>query len=254
MQLRMIMEAVLEKVTEALSGNLWLAPILAFVGGVLTSLMPCSLSTVPLVIGCVGGGEAKGKRAFLLSLLFAIGSTITFITLGVIASAAGLLLEKAEVWMHLVLAVLLILMALQMWGVINLIPSGSVLSGKRLHGGWGAFVAGLLAGVFAAHCATPVIVALLAIVIDRGQILFGLVLLLVFSLGHAILSIVAGTSTGLVQRISDSPKYEKIGRIIKICLGIAILLVALWLLWEAFSEGILGHEHEHAAALIGLIA
>lgn len=248
------MEAVLEKVAEALSGNMWLAPLIAFVGGILTSLMPCSLSTVPLVIGCVGGGEAKGRRAFFLSLLFAFGSSITFITLGVIASAAGLLLEKAEVWMHLILAVLLILMALQMWGVIRLIPSGSMFNGKRLRGGWGAFVAGLAAGIFAAHCATPVIVALLAIVIDRGQILFGLVLLLCFSLGHAILSVIAGTSTGLVQRISDSPKYEKAGKIIKILLGTAILIVALWLLWEAFSEGILGHGHEHAAALMSLIA
>ena len=224
-------------------------PLLAFVlvGGVLTSLMPCSISTVPLVIGCVGGGEAKGRRAFFLSLLFALGSTITFITLGVIASLAGLLLENAEVWMHLILAVLLILMALQMWGVIELIPSSSLLAGNRLKGSLGAFVAGLLAGVFSAHCATPVIVALLAVVIDAGRVFFGIILLLFFSIGHAILSVVAGTSVGLVQRITESPKYERIGKIIKIVLGVVILLVALWLLWEAVSEGLLGYEHDHGA-------
>ena len=238
------MEELLNNVSSALSGNMWLAPLFALLGGILTSLMPCSLSTVPLVIGCVGGGEAKGKRSLALSLLFALGSTITFIALGVIASLAGLLLEEAEVWMHLVLAVLLILMALQMWGVINLIPSGSALAGRSLKGSWGAFAAGLLAGVFSAHCAAPVIVALLAIVIDRGQILFGVLLLLLFSIGHAILSVVAGTSTGLVQRITENPKYERIGKIIKICLGVIILLVALWLLWEAVSEGLLGHEHD----------
>ena len=243
------MEELLDKVSAALSGNIWLAPVLAFFGGILTSLMPCSLSTVPLVIGCVGGGETKGKRAFALSLLFALGSTITFTVLGVIASLAGLLLEKAEVWMHLILAIILTLMALQMWGVINLIPTGS-FSGSKLKGGLGAFAAGLLAGVFAAHCATPMIVALLAIVIDNGRILFGIVLLLLFSLGHAILSVVAGTSVGLVQRITDSPKYEHIGRIIRIVLGIIILLVALWLLWEAISEGLLGHEHEHGARIV----
>ncbi|MBO4848827.1 MAG: sulfite exporter TauE/SafE family protein [Clostridia bacterium] len=243
------MEKLLDSISSALSGELWLAPIFAFIGGILTSLMPCSLSTVPLVIGCVGGGEAKGRRALGLSLLFALGSTITFIALGVAASAAGLLLEKAEVWMHLVLAVLLVLMALQMWGVIEIIPTSSIMAGNRLKGGWGAFVAGLCAGVFSAHCATPVIVALLAIVIDRGRILFGAVLLLVFSIGHAILSVVAGTSTGLVQRISESPRYEKVGRIIKICLGALIFLVALWLLWEAFSEGILGRGHEHQTLL-----
>ena len=241
------MEELLNNVASALSGNMWLAPLLALLGGFLTSLMPCSLSTVPLVIGCVGGGESKGSKSFALSLLFAFGSTITFITLGVAASLAGLLLEKAEVWMHLILALLLILMALQMWGVIDLIPSGSVLAGKRLKGSWGAFVAGLLAGVFSAHCATPVIVALLALVIDNGRILFGILLLLMFSIGHAILSVVAGTSAGLVQRISESPKYEKTGKIIKIVLGAVILLVALWLLWEAISEGFLGYEHDHGA-------
>lgn len=244
------MDKALDAIAEALSGNLWLGPILAFAGGVLTSLMPCSLSTVPLVIGCVGGGETKGKRAFFLSLLFALGSTITFIALGVLASAAGLLLEKAEIWMHLILAVILVLMALQMWGVIDLIPTGSVMTGRRLKGGPGAFTAGLLAGIFAAHCATPVIVALLALVIERGRILYGILLLLFFSVGHAILSVVAGTSVGLVQRISESPRYAKADRIIKIVLGIMIMLVALWLFWEAFSEGVLGHEHEHGAAIL----
>lgn len=244
------MEEILNAVSAALSRSLWLAPLFAFIGGVLTSLMPCSLSTVPLVIGCVGGGETKGKKAFLLSLLFALGSAVTFITLGVIASAAGLLLEKLEIWMHLVLGIILVLMALQMWGVIDLIPTGSLMAGRKLKGSWGALAAGLLAGVFSAHCATPVIVVLLALVIDRGRIVFGIVLLLLFSLGHAILSIIAGTSVGLVQRISESPKYERIGRIIKISLGIMILLVALWLFWEAFSEGVLGYEHEHHEAML----
>ena len=246
------MEEVLSKVSEMIGGSMWLAPVFALIGGVLTSLMPCSLSTVPLVIGCVGGSEAKGKRPLLLSILFAAGSAITFVTLGVIASLAGLLLEKAEVWMHLVLGILLILMALQMWGVVELIPVNSLAAGSRLKGAWGAFIAGLLAGVFSAHCATPMIVALLAIVIDRRQILFGIVLLLLFSVGHGILSVVAGTSVGLVQKITESDRYEKASRIIKIVLGIFIMAVALWLLWEAFSEGVLGMEHEHEAAAAAL--
>ena len=241
------MEELLQRVSELIGSSLWLAPLFALLAGVLTSLMPCSLSTVPLVIGCVGGGEAKGKRAFVLSLLFALGSAITFTALGVIASAAGLLLEKAEIWMHVILGILLVLMALQMWGVIELIPAGALAAGSRLHGAWGAFLAGLLAGIFSAHCAAPVIVALLAIVIERGQILFGIILLLFFSVGHGILSVVAGTSVGLVQKITASAKYERASRIIKIVLGVIIMLVALWLLWEAFSEGVLGIEHEHHA-------
>lgn len=248
------MEAVLEKVSGLIGESMWLAPLFALLGGVLTSLMPCSLSTVPLVIGCVGGGEAKGRRALALSLLFALGSAITFTVLGVVASLAGLLLEKAEVWMHAILGVLLILMALQMWGVIEIIPSSSLSAAGGLKGCWGAFAAGLLAGVFSAHCAAPMIVALLAIVYDRGQLVFGIVLLLLFSIGHGILSVVAGTSVGFVQRITSGEKYERASKIIRIVLGVLIFAVALWLLWEAVSEGILGHEHEHGVlAVISII-
>ena len=103
--------------------------------------------------------------------------------------------------------------------------------------------------------AAPMIVALLAIVIDRGQVIFGVILLLCFSIGHGILSVVAGTSVGLVQKLSDSSGFEKASRIIKIVLGAVIMLAALWLLWEAFSEGVLGHEHHHeafAAAIAGI--
>lgn len=244
------MENLLDSVSAALANNLWLAPLFALLGGILTSLMPCSLSTVPLVIGCVGGGDAKGRRALALSLLFALGSTISFITLGVIASLAGLLLEKAEVWLHLILAIVLILMALQMWGVIEIIPTSTLSAASGLRGSFGAFIAGLLAGVFSAHCAAPMIVALLAIVIDRGQPLYGALLLLLFSIGHAILSVIAGTSVGLVQRITESPRYAKADKIIKAILGAIILLAALWLLWEAISEGLLHHEHGHAAMLL----
>ena len=73
---------------------------------------------------------------------------------------------------------------------------------------------------------------------------FGIVLLLCFSIGHAVLSVIAGTSVGLVRKLTESPRYARADKIIKIVLGTVIFLTALWLLWEAFSEGILGHEHE----------
>ena len=34
---------------------IWLAPVLALVGGLVTSFTPCSLSSVPMVIAYIGG-------------------------------------------------------------------------------------------------------------------------------------------------------------------------------------------------------
>lgn len=238
------MNEFLKSLAEAVADKLWLAPVIAIVSGVLTSLMPCSLSTIPLVIGFVGGQDLpqngkSSRRALLLSILFAVGSTVTFCILGMLASALGGLLERAETVLHFAMSILLVLMALQMWEVIRIIPSGnSVLAKTRLTGGVGAFISGIIAGLFASHCALPIVFALMAIAADAGggNVLFGFMLLLLFSAGHAVLSVAAGTSVGFVQRLTSNAKYEKISRAIRIVLGIIIILVALYLAYEGLTE------------------
>lgn len=238
------MEELLEKLSSLITVTPWLGPVAAFVSGVLTSFMPCSLSTIPLIIGYVSGSDSgetpSSKHAFSLSLIFALGSSIVFCLLGLLASLIGSLFEKSEFWLHIVMAVMLVLMALQMWGVINIIPSGSsVLAKNRRRGKLGAFIAGLLAGLFASHCALPVIIALMTVAVDAGRSggAYGFILLLFFSVGHAILSVAAGTSIGFVQKLMASPKYEKVSKIVRIVLGVVILLIAAWLVIEAFTEG-----------------
>ena len=80
----------LSTLSSTISANLWLAPLLALLAGVLTSLTPCSLSSVPLVIGFVGGtGQRDTKKAFLLSATFAAGMAVSFTSLGVAARFWG---------------------------------------------------------------------------------------------------------------------------------------------------------------------
>ena len=72
------MNEILESLSVMIKDSFWLAPLLALLAGLLTSVTPCSLSTIPLVIGVVGGtGQKDTKRAFRLSLTFAIGTAIT---------------------------------------------------------------------------------------------------------------------------------------------------------------------------------
>ena len=111
------MDDFIMKLSQLVGGNLWLAPLIALLAGLLTSLTPCSLSTIPLILGCVGGlNEHEPKKAFRLSLTFAFGSMLTFTALGFAASLLGNLLNGLGVWLHLGLALLLIAMALQMFG------------------------------------------------------------------------------------------------------------------------------------------
>lgn len=83
----------LESISNSISANIWLAPLLALLAGILTSVTPCALTSVPLVIGYVGGtGQRDAKRAFKLSVVFSIGMAATFTILGTMASILGRLM------------------------------------------------------------------------------------------------------------------------------------------------------------------
>ena len=107
----------------------------------------------------------------------------------------------------LALALLLIAMALQMFGVFELVPEATIKA-KPNKGYRATFMAGLLAGAFSSHCTTPVLIAMLAIVANRASMLYGVLLLIIFSVGHGVLSVVAGTSAGFVNRLMNSPRYK----------------------------------------------
>ena len=88
-----MIENWLDSLSSMIGQTSWLAPLLALFAGVLTSVTPCALSNVPLVIGYVGGtGQKDTRRAFWLSLTFSAGTAVTFTVLGVVASAAGKLM------------------------------------------------------------------------------------------------------------------------------------------------------------------
>lgn len=225
----------LSQIAETIGSNLWLAPILALIAGVLTSFTPCSLSSIPLIIGYVGGtGEKNTRKAVGYSAVFSLGTAITFVILGVIATSAGKLMgTSSKIW-YIILGVLMVLMSLQTFGIINIIPSANLITKSKKKGFIGAFIAGILGGVFSSPCSTPVLIALLAIVADKANIIWGILLMLLYSIGHSTLVMVAGTSVGFVQKVSSNPKYNKVSTVIKIVMGIVILAIGLYMFWLAF--------------------
>lgn len=229
------MTEALENLSQLIQTSGWLAPLLALLAGILTSFTPCSLSSIPLVIGYVGGtGQKDTKRAFRLSLTFAAGAAVTFTVLGVIASIAGRLMGTSASWWYIILGVLMVLMALQTWGIFEIIPSSYLISKNTKRGFAGAFIAGILGGIFSSPCSTPVLIALLAIVAGKGSIVWGILLLLLYSIGHGILAIVAGTSIGFVQKLSSSERYGKASSVLKIVIGTLILLIGFYMFYLGF--------------------
>ncbi len=229
------MTDLLDKIAPLLTEIGWLTPVLALLAGVITSFTPCALSTIPLVVGYVGGTLQKdSKKAFKLSLIFILGMAVTNTGLAVAATLAGKIVGNTNPWWYIVLGVLMVFMALQTWGIFEIIPSSYLISKNTKKGGIGALIAGLLGGIFSSPCATPVLVVLLAIVSIQGNILWGILLFVLYSIGHGVLSVIAGTSLGFVQKLAANEKYGKFSKILTIVMGFLILAMGLYMFYLGF--------------------
>ena len=230
-----MLDSLLSSIGENLKTFSILAPILAFLGGILTSISPCSLASVPLVVGYMTGtNENNTKRAFKISLFFSLGMAITYTALGVAAALLSKIFSQSGKWWDIFLGLLMVLMALQTWEIINLVPS-RILSNKGGRTGYiGALIVGMMAGLFASPCSTPILISLLAIVASTGNLFWGIFLFLLYSIGNSILIVVAGTSTGFVGNVMSNKSYGKISNIVRIIFGLLMLLVGLYFLYTGF--------------------
>ncbi|MFA7664238.1 MAG: cytochrome c biogenesis protein CcdA [Clostridia bacterium] len=233
----------LAQLSNLLTQYIWLGPLISFAAGIIASFTPCCLSSLPLIIGYVGGYSEDRKKAFFYSLMYAVGSIIVFTIMGIIAAFVGHLFLGIQMYWYIFLALVMVVMSLQSFGIIHIFKHkcGHSPVGKK-KGAIGALLVGMVGAVFASPCSTPVLIAIVAVVSTGQSIAMGAIMLLTYAIGHSILAVAAGTSVGWVNDLSRNPKFEKAGKIINIVMGIILLAFALYLFYVAFS-GVGLHVH-----------
>ena len=179
------MTEIMNTLTGLMAENLWAAPVLSLFAGIVTSFTPCSLASVPMLLACVGAVGADRKKLLRLSLAMAAGMAVTFGIFGSVAFFIGHRMHGAGHWGAMLMGVLLVVMALQVWGIVNIIPHIHLSKYGTKKGYAGAFLTGALSGVFASHCAVPVMIALLALVAELGRnAWWGVLLMVLYALAH----------------------------------------------------------------------
>jgi len=223
-------ENLLAGIGEFIQNQSWIAFPACFLGGIVSSASPCVLAMIPLVIGYVGGySEGSHKKAIQYSIVFTLGLTITFTVLGIIAGAMGRLFGDVGGFWYYVLPPVAILLGLQLLGVFNLnigLPQRFVPKRKAL---FGALLMGFFFGIVASPCATPVLAVILTFAATRENIVFSGGLLLAYALGHWVLVLGAGISTGFAQRVLASRGISNFSTYSKKAAGVILIGVGIYL-------------------------
>ncbi len=215
------------------NASLW-SFVLVFLAGIVTSIGPCNAAMIPLVIGFVGGQKQVTRgRSFALSAAFALGLAITLAALGVFVSlVGGLMGGMGGLWYYVVAAVC-ILMGMQWAGLLALpLPDWAAEQRERVKRGGilGALILGLVSGFVASGCATPALAAILTLVMSKGAIAYGALLLLVYGLGRGVPIVVLGTFTGAIKAM---PRLMQWSARVERLSGLVLIGVGLYFLWLA---------------------
>lgn len=228
---------ILQFLSGGLNDNLLIAALICFAAGVISSFSPCCLANISLIISFNSGYSDNKRRALYYSLLFCLGMTIVFTALGGAVSALGTVLGSAgEIIFNALLAGVLAIMALELWEITKLFPNFCKVRTKTGGKGKGSVYAvllGAMGAVFSSPCATPVLVAILAVVSYGASVASGVVMLLAYSVGHSVLLVLAGVSTGFISEALASDKFAKAEAVIKTILGALLFFIAFFLLFSA---------------------
>jgi len=223
-----------------ITGATYLAAMGCFLWGMVSVLFsPCHLASIPLVVAYVAGQDQalKPRQAAHYALLFTAGLFITIAVIGIVCALLGRMLGDVGDYWQIAVGLILIWVALGMLGVEKCNFSGSLLQKLTVKGLRGAFLLGLAYGVLSGSCTFGFIAPILAIITVQQQILTGVLLILLFALGHCLPIAIAGSSTAAVRRMTESACRLGSGGWFRKGAGVVIGLLGFYFIGSPFLIG-----------------
>jgi cytochrome c-type biogenesis protein len=230
-------EELFTTLTHAVEGTPAIAVTAAFIWGIMSILLsPCHLTSIPLIVGFIDQqGRMSTRRAFFISTLFAVGILITIGAIGAVTAAAGRMMGDIGKYGNYFVALIFFLVGLHLLDVIPMPFSGPGQVGMKRKGLLAAFIIGLVFGIALGPCTFAYMAPMLGVTFKLAStnIAYGILLLLVYGIGHCSVIIFAGTSTELVQRFMDWNEKSAGAIILKRICGVLVLLGGLYLIYTA---------------------
>jgi len=235
-----MLETIFLTVNDWLIGGSVIAAVGAFLWGMISVVFsPCHLASIPLIVAYVGGQEkmVQARQAGYYSVAFTTGLFITIALIGVVCALLGWMLGDVGNYWQVLVGLVLVWVALGMLGVEKCSMSGNLLSRLNLRGIRGALVLGLAYGVLSGSCTFGFIAPILAIITIQKMVLNGIILILLFALGHCLPIVVAGSSTAAVRKVIENQSWQTGGLWFRRGAGVLIGILGLYFIANPFLSG-----------------
>lgn len=211
--------------------------VIAFIAGIISSLSPCSLGILPLIIGYVGGYSKEANKKLLIQMLsFSVGLSTILSIIGIICALSGRAFTGfASPIMLILFASLIIILGLNLVGFLD-IQFPTIIKKMPQNKNGSLFLYPFLIGAFFAlassPCSSPILASIMAVATISTNIIFSILLLFSFALGQCIIVIFFAMFTSKLKHSSKLANYSSL--LIKAS-GIILILTGLFILYSIFS-------------------
>ena len=227
-------------VLELLSSTNFIWLFLGALGaGALTSLAPCSLLSVPLLVGSAVGlskdlpKERKIKFTLIFSSLFAFGVVVSFSILAFLVAKLGMFLSIAPSWAYIIAGLLALFFAFYSLGFIGEIDKNRLFSRLIKLRFFGIFLVGIIFGLVSTPCASAPLVAIISLASSLGNF-EAYILVLVFAFGHSLLLLIAGVSIGFTQKVTSNKIISIFSSLLTKFFAFVLIALAIYLFYKGW--------------------
>jgi cytochrome c-type biogenesis protein len=232
-----VLENLFLTVNEWIIAGTAIAALGCFLWGMISVVFsPCHLASIPLIVAYVGGQQQilRSRQAAQYAVAFTVGLFITIALVGIVCAILGRMLGDVGNYWQILVGLVLVWVALGMFGVEKCSMSGSLLYRLKFRGLHGAFALGLAYGILSGSCTFGFIAPILAIITFQQKIATGIFLILVFATGHCIPIVVAGSSTAFVKGLMENSRWQGAGNWFRKGAAVVICLIALYFIANPF--------------------
>lgn len=207
--------------------------------GVLTSLAPCSLLSVPLLVASAVGlskdvdAQNKARFTLIFSSVFAFGVLISFSILAYMVAKLGLFFSIAPTWAYFLAGLLALAFGLYSLGYLGEVDKTKMFTKLLKLKFIGVFLVGIIFGLVSTPCASAPLVAIISLASSLGSI-EAYLLVLVFAFGHSVLLLVAGASVGFTQKVVGNKFIATFSALLTKFFATVLLLVSGYLLYQGW--------------------